>query len=272
MKSDKINSTNFHGDEEQRLAGLLASLPQVGAPSDFEFRVKARIATRRGETSLIRRVPASLRLALPLLLFFLTGVAAIFYFSWPDALTPGEAVQPAASAVADPAPAQPAPVADPSVQTELPSPEVATGTESSLPGTEAGKTAAARSGAAPRERRPAGGSMDVSLGQAEAISPTDAPQRSRNGLSADQVLLQLGAKTVFENDGYRVLVVEDSSIAKIAGVEKDDVVQKIGKQKITDRTNLRNLKAENITVLRKGEVKTLPLKPAAPSAPQQQKN
>lgn len=68
---------------EDGIGKLLTSLPRVDAPGDFDFRVRARIAAGRPARGRVSWLPASVRIAIPLVLVLAVGYVAFnaYYLS-----------------------------------------------------------------------------------------------------------------------------------------------------------------------------------------------
>jgi hypothetical protein len=255
---------NLEMDSEDEVSRLLTALPRVDAPSNFDFQVKARIASRKQPRSWIDRIPVAVRFALPTLLIMLVGAYVYFYIA-SGYTTPGQQGESVAGNPAPPTVDQPA--AEPAAP-------VATSGELA---TQQGATPAPRGGTQDRvtspnkqnSKVPQGGSKDFALDNPKSIGgngagdPRKAPGVGPNTsqLSVKQVLSPIGIDTVYENGGWKVLVVTANSPAMRSGIIKGDIVTAIGNQQLNQNSSFRKASAGQLTVMRAGKPVNIRVQP-----------
>ena len=248
---------NLNLDSEDEVSRLLTALPRVDAPSNFDFQVKARIASRKRPKSWVERIPVTLRFALPTLLIMLVGVYVYFYNASGNT-APRQQDANIVGATAPPAVAEPAQNPDIPVN---PSGELATQQE-------AAPAPAPRSGTQDRvtppnkqnSKVPQGGSKDFAMGNTQVLGgngeddPRKAPGVGPNAsqLSVKEVLSPIGIETVFENGGWKVSVVTVDSPAMRSGIIKGDIVTAIGNQPLNQNSSFRGKTSAGRLTVRRG--------------------
>jgi PDZ domain len=268
---DEMN-TNISVNADERITGLLAGLPRVAAPGDFDLRLRGRIARNRTATSGGFRLPAALAYALGLgvvlIAFGLVGMVWIYSGNVGDVPAVATAIAPATtvpSALTAPTssasinnplapeiPARSAPnmravAVKPPVLTAEPrlaaiiqkttvSPETSAG---SLPDT-AVKEA--------RKLYPKGINPAAPSGTPDIIVPVIKP------VDAKEVLAVLGVNATVVDGKVRIGSVNAGSAGENAGLKEGDVVQSINDQNVNESSRFPGtLKATNIRVQRDGK-------------------
>ena len=250
---------NLKLDSEDEVSRLLTALPRVDAPSNFNFEVKARIASRKQSGSWVERIPFVLRFAFPALLIMLVG-AYVYLYQFPGRVDTNE--QRAGVATV------PSTAAEPKNEAS----SAPTGTPGELVAQDDSASAAAnnRSGAQDHVDNPAGkqnsktakgGSRDFAQDNIRSITKPGAQDPSKaqgvgpvgSQLSVKQVLSPMGIDTVYENGGWKVMVVTADSPAMRSGIIKGDIVTAIGNQQLNQNTSIRKAAAGQLTVIRDGK-------------------
>jgi hypothetical protein len=116
---------------------------------------------------------------------------------------------------------------------------------------------------------PQGGSKDFALDNPKSIGgngagdPRKAPGVGPNTsqLSVKQVLSPIGIDTVYENGGWKVLVVTANSPAMRSGIIKGDIVTAIGNQQLNQNSSFRKASAGQLTVMRAGKPVNIRVQP-----------
>jgi len=260
MQSEKYK---INLDSEEEVSRLLSALPRVDAPSNFDFRVKAKIASGKRSKSWIERIPVAVRFALPTLLILVVG--AYFYFSRVTSNDGSPAPQIEALA---PAPVTNGSPADSSSQNNsnlLAAKENPTSTpEQTWPGN---SNRMVRPPASGLSGKPAGGSLVEAKDQPNTITRPGTQDKSRIpddmaavASSVKRGLSQIGiADTVYEGGGWKVVVVTNNSLAKRSGIVAGDIVTAIGKQQLSQNSIIHNV-ADQLTVRRGGKTVNINLR------------
>jgi membrane-associated protease RseP (regulator of RpoE activity) len=255
----KNESYEFIGEPDEAVGRLIAGLPRVEAPSDFEMRVRARIASGRkaGSSWLIPLV----RIAVPAALLIAIGG----YFGYYALYQNSPSANPAVVAVPE---VKPAPQAETPTRDEVvaavntaPSPEVQeVGSES------------ARQSPVPKRRTTDSGidSADSALTQTEIITQPGrtnpslqnlSPAEGGPGITPKDVLEQMGITASFTSDVWKVGAVQPNSMADKSGVKAGDIIEALNDQPLTKRTVLgRTFTGTSLRVRRDGHSIKLDLK------------
>lgn len=258
-----------HG--EAQISRLLASLPRVDAPGDFNFRVKARIAEGRPSEAPSRWFPLAARAALPVAAIALIGG----YFGITAIYSPDEG--PAQAVVVDSAPAQPE-IRQPVQSLPPVGPQqdevAAVVSEAETPVRPVQEPQTVRSVAvrntvpkAPVSTPAADeASFDVSAPIPKTLSPDEAtPKPSatvRQGDPAGEVLKRIGINALFGESGWKAESVSPDTAAAKAGVRAGDVIQSVDEQPLSDLGSVaKPAKGKKVTVLRDGRSVEIVIEP-----------
>lgn len=255
---------NLNLDSEEEVSRLLTALPRVDAPSKFDFEVRARIASRKQPSSWLDRIPFTVRFALPTLLVLLFG-AYLYFYQAPGYFGPEQDLNVAALPVRAPGIEEQAPKASTPTSTadELASQQEATPITRGTQGR----------GAAPATKQnskvPQGGSKDFALDNPQSVDGPGArdPRKAAgvgpdgSQLSVKQLLSPMGIDTVFENGGWKVVVVTANSPAMRSGIIKGDIVTAIGNQPLNQNSSFRKASASHLTVMRDGKPVSIRVQP-----------
>jgi len=210
--------------ENEPVSQLLAGLTRVEAPKDFDFRVKARIASGRPTESLASWLPAWVRIAVPagvLVAGSYFGFNA-FYPAQPDQQTTASlgGMNPAPIVAEKPAdvPTNSAPVQE--ERAEIIRPDTSAKTDTVPPVRSLPKPPSSNN-------EPSGGSVDRAVRIANTIVPnTAAPRRAIT--SANDRLSQMGISAVNSGSAVTVGSVKPGSVAERSGVKTGDVIEAVG--------------------------------------------
>lgn len=254
---------NLEMDSEDEVSRLLTALPRVDAPSNFNFQVKARITSRKQSRSWIDRIPVAVRFALPALLILLVGTYVYFYNA-AGYTTPGQ--QEANLSVLPPVVEEPAkePVISAATSDELATQQAATPAPATRGVTQDRGTSPNK-----QNKVPQGGSKDFALDNPQSIDGKGVkdPRKAAgvgpdvSQLSVKEVLSPIGINTVYENGGWKVLVVTANSPAMRSGIIKGDIVTAIGNQQLNQNSSFRKASAGQITVIRGGKPVNIRVQP-----------
>ncbi len=256
--------TNIPSDGDDQVGRLLSGLPRVSAPSDFDLRLRGRIAQRRSSPASGFRLPAAVTYALGLgvvlVAFGLVGVVWMYSGNVADVpvVAVSEKVIPAGSAsVPD--------VRVPDVEVKTPS-DVQVASKVADPAV----TAKPSLNPAKRPLEPlvapsAAGSRTESLRQSRKVFPMgirdsssalpDSETLPAGSITAKDVVSGLGAKAAFS--GTRLLVdsVTAGSAAANAGLQPGDIILSINGQPVTPASGfVANFAAKALSVLRAGKL------------------
>ena len=266
----KNDASEFaRGDDE--VSRLLSAMKRVEAPSDFDFRVKARIAAGRPAGWRPFGLPVTVGYAMPLVLLVLIG--AYFGFNALNANKPVNAPT-VAEAVTHVTPLPPTVAAS---QPAEPSNDVIA--TPANPGTEESASvkkkvnSGGESGENPAKKLPhnalpskqsGSGSYD-SAGNKErkiyprGINPNQLPPSKSSGLDRTapveaQVFLNFfGMKGSFGDAGWKVESVTPDTLATRSGVKAGDVIEAIDDQALSDKTTFKGkYNAKSLRVRRDG--------------------
>lgn len=261
----------FETEDERRVAGLLGGLRRVEAPTDFDLRLKGRIANHHSSNDRVFSRLIFLKFAVPALVLIALGAflfsASIFGpdVSVPPVITeiPRDFSQPEFSNE------QTASVGNP----QSPSTEPNTFVEPS-----SNITADKRIDRSPRNsdrnNERGGGSVDMTVrGTEKPIMPSGIdPERDANTnrppgfdgageLSAKDMLSFLGIEAVLEAGKWRVKSVSGTSTAGRSGLMADDVIEAVDSTPLAGGTRLKGGESiRTLVVRRNGEIVRIYLK------------
>lgn len=259
LTENKIEDGEILNAEDEKIRSLLGSLKRVGAPKDFDFRLKARFANAQ-PNSYQPQFLSVLRYVLPLGLVVLISAVVIFnsiYFAdTQDRSMVAETRMPASIKEANlpdkPASIEqinPADFTQPSVDVES---ALRNKISTKMPNT-AAPMMVARSVKKPKPEilsrvntsEVTGGSRTSASTSTRVITPPGitvnqsikTPPNSMNvkSLTAKDVLLQRGIEAVFENESWKVKSVMQNSPAARSGVRVGDSVEAIDGEKLTNK-------------------------------------
>lgn len=255
------NGFEVENEDERKVASMLGALKRVEAPSDFDLRVKGRIARGLPSTSsapVFRRwLPYA---ALPALLIGLAGLLAFSgMFTFDGANVPEvteSRFQPAPTPVVEPT----------SPSAELPR-EIARDEIAPPPMDAMSRTVATRNerrGVPIREVRSL--SFDTGLGITnKVIQPRGIPVDPRivapqpgtaqdRGIKVQEILSSLGIAAEKSPDGWRVAKVNEGSQAEKSGVRISDIIEAVGSHVVKGKDSLDgNISIDSITLVRGGK-------------------
>ncbi len=222
--------SNEEIQNNESVSRLLGELKQVEAPSDFDFGVRARIASGRPVEKGGFRIPVWLAYGAPLVLMLAVGgyFALNSFYSVNDANVPVVAVNENPN-MAQPIPAQSSEVASAPPVTKPNEPLVSKNSDV-IPHN--GIAAAVKKPVA-KAKSPGGGSIDLASREGRRIHRT--PQ-----IPANDVLNLIGAKGGFEADGWRVQSTTPNSLAERSQILTGDVIESVNGQAVTDKTSFRS--------------------------------
>lgn len=238
---------------EEKVADVLQNLPRVESTSDFELKVRSRIANSKvtpQRTWLIPTVSFA-----SLLVLITVGIAF-----WTPA-NPGDlAVTELPIEVIDTTPKSP--FAETRRVNELPNVFVPANTSITAPEVAAKSTRNSKRSQTVNRPVSRPGSIDDGRGYVDR-TVTPAQTINANVGSSAPVLLKnyfpmIGVDAAFENNVWIVRKVTPDSVADRTGVRSGDIVESIGSVRLDERTGLDESTLDNkITVRRGSEIKTL---------------
>lgn len=277
-------------DEQTRVWQMIETLPTVDAPKDFDFRLKARIASAKPADFQPRFSPA-LRYVLPLSL-------AVFVFAFvifnSVSLTNNTTVPQVAESFAPPQiEKQTEPIKSPfqetsatsvsksetsgesvtnfSTQTESPRPTrlirnekqfIAVKSERALPVVRRKDSVKTDFGASRDSASTSARVIVRKNNNYDKTVKTVAPNlENQNSTATEQMLSQIGVETVSENGNRKVKSLKQNGIAERSGVKVGDVIEAIDGKKLTDQTPRgKQMEAKKITVVRDAAKKEISLR------------
>jgi hypothetical protein len=242
--------------ENDPVRSLLGGLKRVEAPGDFDFRVKARIASGRPIDRSAPWLPAAARLAMPLALLLVIGGFFGYNALYPTsnvAIAPVVEMQ-SALPIPDRKPAQPAPALSNEVVAKVneTKPAVTDSTIAAIP-TEK-RTVVTE----PANKQPGGGSVDRASSIAKTVPPKDSDtnrtvlpkdKNESSGVSARDILSRIG---VGVDPSWKVGSVKQNSMADRSGLKAGDVVEAIDGQNVNDETTFENKSTGKSVRVRRG--------------------
>ena len=264
--TDQENGREAINADERRVVELLGALPRVDAPANFEFGVKARIATQqsRPQSSLL----PFLKIAAPLTLVVLVAAFIVLYGVMPGGETGQPNVVASTPAVEKELPRS-EPVPAPSVAESLP-PLIEGGTDVAT-STPQRRRANARIATTPKDIAPPvtnGGSVDRTQIVANLVTPPGIPaihgrnaNASASDIPAEEVLEMLGMKVELVKGVFVVRSVTENGVGTRAGVKANDVVEAINDQKLSEGSKLKgSFSGRSLSIRRDGKPLKLNLK------------
>jgi len=268
------NEQEILSADEQKVREMCLSLKKVDAPADFDFKLKARIASAK-PSALQPRFGFALRYGLPALaLILVLGLLAFNggFLSSNDnpfvaesSPTPPTPALPQNGAVANAAPPE-TPNQNSAV---LPA-------NQSLPKAPQAEVAVSqpKKSEADKKRKVKNdnfmGSVDKGLKEAPKIGPKGfdpkaVPQNIQNSepsnpISVKEVLSTNGINADLENGKWKVRSVTANSVGESSGVKENDVIEAIDNQPLAAETVfIKTAKGQTITITRNGEKSQLKL-------------
>jgi len=249
--------------ENDPVRSLLGELKRVEAPGDFDFRVKARIASGRPAERSASWLPAMARVAVPLALLLVIGG----FFGY-NALYPTNNV--AVAPVVETQSVLPVPDRKPVELAPAPSNDVVAKVNESKPvvtdSTVITKPTEKRIVAAgPANKLPGGGSVDRASRISTTIRPKDPDPNhvglpkgmdGAAGVSARDILSRIGAGV---DASGKVGSVKQNSIADRSGLKAGDVVEAIDGQNVNEKTTF-NSTGKSVRIRRGGTSLQIDLK------------
>lgn len=258
LTENKIENGEILSAEDEKIRSLLGSLKRVGAPKDFDFRLKARFANAQ-PNSYQPQFLSVLRYVLPLGLVVLISTVVIFnsvYFAdTQDGSMVAETRMPASIKEANlpdkPASIEqinPADFPQPSVDVES-----APRNKISIKMPNAAARTSTKSVKKPKLEilsnentdKDLSGSRDSTYTSVQVITPPgiainqairNSPNSSNvKSLTAKDVLLQLGIEAVFENESWKVKSVMQNSPAERSSIKVGDSIEAIDGEKLTGK-------------------------------------
>ncbi len=249
--------------ENDPVSRLLGSLDRVEAPADFQIRVRARIASGRPTTVPGSWLPASLRLAVPLVLLLTVGgyfALNSFYspgpaYVPPIAVSQQQTVQPAGQPeiAAVPIPVRPEPANEMIVAENSPAEPAESGIVFS-----ARPAVRRNSGRRPPFSQPVsggsvdvepsgGGSLDMGSGITREIYPKGLDPNGKvlvkrsdversAPLTVKEVLSPFGLDAVYTGSAWSVSSVKQNSKAERAGLRPGDVIESLNGEPVSGTT------------------------------------
>lgn len=274
MQTDETQNELREMTDDEKISGLLAALPRVEAPNDFDFRVRARIAAAPRSINAGTRIPMAVRYAFPLVLLLLLGMYFVFDRFYPA----GSASVPP---VAEDRPGIPPPQTlpqsnDGNVQPDnetLAGGKVSRTPEAVNPGSNTPATPKTSLNSRPPEKVSTGGSFDETSNIKRAkfpkgfdpnrkptAKPRDFDQTS--GESAKDVLSLIGIDGRYSESSWTVGNVRAHSTAERAGVKTGDVVEAINDEPISEKTSFHGaFTGKSLKIRREGREIRIDLKP-----------
>ena len=239
------NEAGEFGLGDERVSGLLAAMKRVEAPTDFDFRVRARITAGRPAERRAFGMPMAVRYAIPLVLLVLMGAYFGFNTFFADKYvdvpavadsTPPSAVPQIAPPSNDAAFSPANPATD--ERAVIRKPEVINNTVAETP---LKKT--------PKMDRPSGGSYVESGRQERKLYPRgfDPNARPANGKVMDRtvqiptrdILNLFGVSGSLGESGWKVESVTADTLAARSGVKAGDVIEAINDQALTEKMTIK---------------------------------
>ena len=274
MNYDKSpNETERLSADELKLREMCRALKKTDAPADFDFKLKARIASAK-PSDFKPRYGLALRYAMPALALILVfGILA-----WSGALFPTSNNQAIAeSPVAEPNPAPVAPPDTTIASTAATTPEMPNQNSTILPpnqitpkpsevaaGNKTPKIREIKYSGDARNNSSGGGSEVKSWREAPVLTPRGLDQKTVTPLTPDnepvnpmpvrEVLSVIGVNADLENGKWKVKSVTANSIGESSKIKENDVIESIDDQPLSPGTVFtRTVKGNTLTVTRGGE-------------------
>lgn len=255
-----MGEKKYNFEHEETVADLLGSLRRVEAPTNFDARVRSRIAQGRPASRAGWLIPSAAAAALCAVVL---AAVAFVYLRGSDAQ------------IADVAQPENLPV----IVSESPNPQFALIRDPKPPivSNTPPPQVVAETGDSPVRRpkavnpRDGAGSYRIGVGEIKApIMPIGMPTPGATPetnvrppgpvikVSAREVLQLIGLDAEFRDGGWLVKKVSENSMAARSGVRDGDVVEAIDDTKIVGNTTFENgFNGKNLTVLRNGNRQTI---------------
>jgi hypothetical protein len=224
-----INEQPVTETDGRKIEELLAALPRVEAPANFEFGLKAKIAARNEpRASLIPFV----KVAAPLALVLVVGALIVFYATLPG----GDDL-----VVESPAPGKPEVVikADETQPDVTSEPQIEKPTERIAPQPR-NPGPVRRTSPSNRSR---GGSIDQPLISDQALRSANVinpPGFGSKSISLPDVLGILGINAEFVDGAWKVRSATTNSAAERSGVRANDILEAIDNHVLTEKTTFKS--------------------------------
>lgn len=269
----EIQETEKIGTDEKAVCDLIATLKQIDAPGDFNFRVRARIADGKPAATYIGWFPASTRVAVPLALVLMAGgyfglssyyqpdeslVSSVAVPQNPDTLPPIEPVASGPVVATDISTVSSAVRADDARTESLVRPSGNVGPTRVFPRTPA--------------RSAGSGSYDEAAREVRKIYPrgfNPSPQTPANGLgsgteltmSAKDLLTVIGIAAAFDGTGWKASSVGNGSLAGRSGIRAGDLIEAVDGQTLVRDTVFSNrFNGKSLRIRRDGKTMQIDLK------------
>lgn len=212
--------------ENNEVAVLLQTLPQVDAPKDFDFKVRSRIAAGRPAPS---GMPMWVKAAVPLVLI----LAVVGYFGLRSSITQPTPNAPTVAAISQDAPQTEAPVV---VSSQTQPTDIAT------PNSKPSNTTLATVKKPVNKTVVQGGSVDQAVNVGKQI---DLDERS-----AVDAFALAGVKGSVDASGLKVDAASSNS-----GLKPGDVVESVDGQDVTNKTKIKGrVSGKTVRVRRDGKM------------------
>lgn len=272
-KNVNFESTEVLSTEDEKISQMLGALKRVGAPNDFDFRVKARIAAGKPVETPAFRIPAAIRYAVPLALLLAVGAYVGFNAFYSVNIADVPRVAESKPGIEKPVIAPPAndgivvpPVNARDEQAGIKSLDVV----NTLPPTGIAPKAAGRRNV--RESEPGGGSYVEASNTNKPILPKGfSPDRKvpkpkdfdkNTQVPAKEILSLIGIEASYANTNWKIDFVKEHSVAQRSGLKAGDVVEAINDKAIDEKTAFGNkFSGKSLRVLRDGKRMQIELKP-----------
>jgi hypothetical protein len=271
------NETEILNAEEEKLRELCLSLKKIDAPGDFDFKLKARIASAK-PSDFQPRFGFAVRYALPALaLILVLGLLAYntgFLSSNSNPMVAGSPVGsptsglPQNTAVSSLAPSDIA--KQPETNPAAVNPETPKTIESSQPQIAGRYIQTAKKDLRESKKDSNGGSRDFSLTEdktkqpnfnSNLMTPKTLNIEISNPISVKDVLTFNGINANFENGKWTVKSVLANGVGESSGVRENDVIEAIDNQPLAaDTVFNKTVKGQTITVTRNGEKSQIKLR------------
>ncbi len=231
------------GSDEQKISEMLGGLKRVGAPKDFDFHLKARIAKAKPSDYQRASLFPILKYAMPLALFMAVGAGVLLVNSYNSGLDDTLVSQPALPQAAESGTVGPTTASTEPQQQENVQPEPPRYVAVEKPDTVRRSRAVDAPRSTAERTVPEGGSRDFSpsgnyTDRAISVAPTP---RTPAGLSLNQKRLNeafemIEAEAVFEGGSWVVKSVKANGIADGMGLRSGDKVRSIDGTPVGERT------------------------------------
>lgn len=263
--------------EDSKVAALLGNLKRVGAPGDFDFHLKARIANAKPSTYRSTGILPIFRYAAPLVLLLLIGgfflVNDMFDIEGGDVPSIVET-----QSITGPLQTEAVVAQTNSTSTDLPTNEsgvraIEAGIDEAITPTRKPRRPAVDNSIRVSAELPQGGSRDQTVRPSEVrILPPgfNAPESIANvrptvssspvSVTVGEVMQMLGIEGSFQSSGYRIGTISTNSIAERAGIKSGDVIESINDTRINEKTVFAGVfGGKSVTVIRDGKPMTINL-------------